>query len=118
VRIPRIVTLLCTAGLASFALVSPSVAAPVGPAAVDCDQSGPDVDNRPYSKDFTGATNIRSGPSLDCGIVGVGYPTNSIDYHCWVNGDGGTWSYLRTRNTVYGWVKDSQLIGNGSIEPC
>lgn len=83
-----------------------------------CNSSGPDLDDSAYTKDFAKATTIYSGPGSHCPIAGVGYPVNSIDFHCWTWGQNGTWSYLRTQNTVYGWVKDTDLIGIGAIEQC
>ncbi|CCH34946.1 SH3 domain-containing protein [Actinosynnema sp. NPDC047251] len=119
-RLRRTVAAVGLAALASLTVAGSAGAAPAagGPESAACGQTGSDKDNRAYTRDFEQGTNIRSGPSTACAIVGVGYPENSIDYHCWVSGEGGTWSYLRTRNDVYGWVKDSTLKGGGSIVQC
>src|SRR5262245_26915115 len=63
-----------------------------------CSDTHPDKDHSTYPKPFDGATNVRSGPSTDCPIVGVVGSSNKADYHCWVIGDlddDDTWTYLR-----------------------
>ncbi|MEV0682004.1 SH3 domain-containing protein [Actinosynnema sp. NPDC050436] len=120
-RLRRTVAAVGLAALASLTVAGSAGAAQVAgvPDAAACGQGKADKDHREYLKDFTHATNIRSGPSTRCTPVGVGYPPHSIDYHCWDYGENGTWSYLRTRGNVYGWVKDSELKGGlGSIVKC
>ena len=85
------------------------------------------------NRDSTGGTflgngvNLRSGPhsppGLSCPSNGQGQRGDGAAFHCWTFGDNvdgtSTWSWVRnTRTNVQGWVNDSLLSGNGSIEEC
>jgi hypothetical protein len=86
-----------------------------------CSDTHPDKDHSTYPKPFDGATNVRSGPSTDCAIVGVVSSANKADYHCWVPGDEdneNTWTYLRFKDNHYGFVRDDLLDGYGSGVEC
>ncbi|MCE7002138.1 SH3 domain-containing protein [Kibdelosporangium philippinense] len=71
---------------------------------------------RPRAKTLS---NIRSGPSTACPIFGVLRTSDPVDYHCFKPGQRGNWTYLRNvRTGVTGWVKDSNLKDNGSLQVC
>lgn len=94
-------------------------AAPVvPPSALACGDTYADKDNSSYGEPFGGATNVRSGPSTDCSINGVAGAGNKADYHCFVQGGGHTWTYLRFKDTHYGFVRDDLLSDDGSFTPC
>ena len=86
-----------------------------------CSDTHPDKDHSTYPKPFDGATNVRSGPSTSCAIVGVAGTVNKADYHCYVDGDmsnPNTWTYLRFKDNHYGFVRDDLLDGYGSSVEC
>ena len=95
-----------------------------------CGTRMPDQDRRSYGTLFDGSgVNQRSGPSTGCTILGRGYLSHRVDYHCYAYGqavDGyDTWTYLRNVTTGrYGWVNDSLLdlnsdgITRGSLVLC
>lgn len=103
-------------------LEAAKLAASDGPSAQwTCSDTHPDKDHSTYPKPFNGATNVRSGPSTDCAIVGVAGSVNKADYHCWVPGDESnenTWTYLRFKDNHYGFVRDDLLDGYGSGVEC
>lgn len=96
--------------------------------AISCGTSRPDVDSRAYGTLFsTNGVNTRSGPSTSCSILGRGYLSDRLDYHCYASGQTvngwSTWTYLRNVTTgKYGWVNDSLLDPNsgtrGSLVAC
>ncbi|MEV7984401.1 SH3 domain-containing protein [Micromonospora sp. NPDC085948] len=99
------------------------VTTPASAAAVSAacqSRTGPDQDFNPYGYHFTESVHLRSGPSRECGVVGFASVGNKVDYHCWRWGDddSGYWTYLRTRNTVYGWVWEGYLEYGGTTFSC
>ncbi len=95
----------------SAASASAAAVCPTTPTPSDKDQSS-------YFYAFQGDTNIRTGPYWGCDIVNTAGRNNLVDYHCYTDGEDGTWTYLRTKNTVYGWVWDPYLSGDGSGVRC
>lgn len=70
-----------------------------------CSDTHSDKDHSTYPKPFDGATNVRSGPSTSCAVVGVAGTVNKADYHCYVDGDASnenTWAFLRFKDTTTG----------------
>jgi uncharacterized protein YraI len=60
--------------------------------------AGSDPVSDPASADWT---NVRSGPSTSCAVVGVAGTVNKADYRCYVDGDasnGNTWTFLRFKD--------------------
>jgi len=86
-----------------------------------CSDTHSDKDHSTYPKPFDGATNVRSGPSTTCAVVGVVGTVNKADYHCYVNGDASnenTWTFLRFKDNHYGFVRDDLLDDYGSAIEC
>lgn len=85
-----------------------------------CGTTFGDKDHRSFPKPFTqGTTKVRSGPSTGCGVVTQVDTHNKADYHCWDTGsDGRTWTYMRVKETAYGWVRDDLLKDHGSNKLC
>ena len=115
--------LAAAAVFSTVALAGPASAAPdkqANPAAVQAVRCGyvpPDLD--PTTVRANRTANIRTGPSTRCTSVGLTHPGDRLNYHCYVQGQGGTWTYLRNVTTrKKGWVKDSFLPGNGSSVFC
>ncbi|WP_328678463.1 SH3 domain-containing protein [Streptomyces sp. NBC_00322] len=113
---------LVSAALAAFAVPVAVVgtAAPASAAAY-CGRTAPNIDLSANVRQTAGvAANMRSGSSTSCAIKGWADNQDTLDYYCYTrNSSGSTWTYLRnvTDNT-YGWVSDSLLPGNGSLDPC
>ncbi|GGN57546.1 hypothetical protein GCM10010112_10550 [Actinoplanes lobatus] len=107
------------------------VAAIVGltpaPASASCSHSHSNLDDG--SDTVVGTStglNIRTGPHTACAKAMTGAIPNgaSVALHCWTAGDRvigyydtDTWSYVRY-GTVYGWVSDAYLSGQGSDQLC
>lgn len=86
-----------------------------------CGPTPRDKDSSAWGKYFkVNGVNIRRSPSLNARICAQGQKSHVVDYHCWkVGSDGRTWTYLRDVTTRYaGWVRDSLLVGNGSLVHC
>jgi len=117
--------LAAAAVFSTVALAGPASAAPDKPAnpaavqAVRCDSTYVPTDRDPTSVTATTTANIRTGPSTRCRSMGLTQPGHRLNYHCYVSGDGGTWTYLRDLTSgKRGWVKDSLLPDNGSYVGC
>lgn len=87
-----------------------------------CGARGRNLDSK-NGKFIANGVRIRTGPrtqpSPGCTIVGLGYRNQGVDYYCYAQGQGGTWTYLRHNATgKVGWVKDNFLSGYGSFVPC
>lgn len=64
-------------------------------------------------------TNIRSGPSTQCVALGQGQTSDYVQYDCYTEGDGYTWTHLFDGATyTEGWVRDDLLSGYGSNVHC
>ena len=83
-----------------------------------CGPVEPDLDHRSYDYNFLRSVNLRLGPHWSCAIVHTATINNLVDYHCYDAGDDGTWTYLRTASTRFGWVWDGYLAGGGSLVHC
>ncbi|MDX5456160.1 hypothetical protein ACFWRG_14635 [Micromonospora tulbaghiae] len=105
--------------LTATVLVAPIVTATSASAHAACGKTVGDKDSSNWPKSANGA-NERSGSSTGCGINGVAYNTQQLDYHCYtVGNDGYTWTYLRNNSTgVQGWVRDDLLSDGGSYVYC
>ncbi|MFF0476800.1 SH3 domain-containing protein [Streptomyces sp. NPDC004284] len=105
--------------VAMAVLAVPMVTATPAAAHANCGTGASDKDGSSWGKWADGA-NERSGSSTGCGINGVAYSTQTLDYHCYtVGNDGYSWTYLRNDATgVYGWVRDDLLSNGGSFTPC
>ncbi|GAA1804834.1 SH3 domain-containing protein [Luedemannella flava] len=80
-----------------------------------CGDTGANRDHGAFVTYRGRSFNLRSGPSTACTIRDVIRSGDQLDYYCWSVGEGGTWTYLRVRNTGFrGWSKDSILPGNGA----
>lgn len=111
-RIAQVMALTVTAvGLSVVGYSTPAMALP-------CGVSGPDVDNNSYGKYFLRSVSLRNGPDWSCDVIGTATTANTVDYHCFVIGETGTWTYLRTATNRYGWVWDEYLQNNGSQVHC
>jgi hypothetical protein len=63
--------------------------------------------------------NIRFRPTTNSRVCGQGQKGHRVDYHCYKEGQGGTWTFVRDVNTRRaGWVKDTLLEGYGSYVHC
>ncbi len=119
-----LLSLLALTGAAVPASAAPAAAPAkpavtvVPPSALACGETHADKDNSAYPEPFGEATNVRSGPSTDCGINGVAGANNKADYHCYVSSGGHSWTYLRFKDTHYGFVRDDLLSDNGSYVAC
>jgi hypothetical protein len=104
--------------LAAVAIAVPLSMASPASAAASCGTTVADKDGGSWNKTANGA-NERSGSSTGCTIKGIAYNTQSLDYHCWTSGDGGTWTFVRNDATgVTGWIRDDLLSDNGSSVYC
>lgn len=87
-----------------------------------CGAKPSDKDQSKYPKPFTkGTTNVRSGPDTSCGIVIQVNPHNKADYHCYHPGEAGdkvAWTYMRVKESAYGWVRNDMLSDGGSGIRC
>src|SRR5512147_1721251 len=101
------------------ALAVPMVTATSASANASCGKTASDKDGSAWGHYADGA-NERSGSSTGCGINGIAYSNQTLDYHCYtVGNDGYTWTYLRNATTgVYGWIRDDLLSNNGSYVYC
>jgi len=104
--------------LAAVAIAVPlSIATPAA-ASASCGTTVSDKDSSSWNKTANGA-NERSGSSTGCTIKGIAYNTQSLDYHCWTSGEGGTWTFVRNDATgVTGWIRDDLLSDGGSYVYC
>jgi len=117
--------LAAAAVFSTVALAGPASAAPDKPPnpaavqAVRCDSTYVPTDRDPREVRISTSAKIRTGPSTRCTAVGSTQRGHRINYHCYVSGDGGTWTYVRDlTNGKRGWVKDSLLPDNGSYVGC
>jgi hypothetical protein len=116
-------TALVGAVLGSLVLTSPAGAAPAtaGPQVACIGTAHSNLDHTPNGRFFTAAANIRTGPSTACKSVGLGEPSDTVDFWCWqfgqtVNGVS-TWTYIQDETTgKAGWVSDT-LLGGGAAIP-
>jgi len=62
--------------------------------------------------------NIRTGPSVFCGALGLGYTSHDVRLDCWRAGDDGfAWTHLWDKTTnVYGWSRNDQLWSGASVK--
>ena len=92
----------------------------VAPTSASCGRTAPDMDSRSWPRQTAGVSaNMRSGSSTACDVKGWADNRDTLDYHCYTNGSGGTWTYLRNdTDGTTGWVKDSLLPDNGSLVYC
>ena len=69
---------------------------------------------------FGDGTAIRTGPFLECTIVGRGYPGQGSDVHCAIrNPKGKIWAYVRNTSTgKAGWVRSDALRGGAYVPTC
>lgn len=90
-----------------------------GAVRVACGTTFFDKDDSPWDYFTDDFTYLYSGPSFDCQRIGQGQRDHVADYHCFIEGEGGTWTLLRDDTTgVQGWVPDDLLGGNGSTVHC
>lgn len=68
---------------------------------------------------FKDGTYIRRGPYTDCDGFGLGYPSQGINAHCYVDNTNGVyWVYVEDTTTgVAGWSQLSTLNWDGSPIP-
>ena len=123
--------LAAAAVFSTMALATPASAAPEkdfnppSVQAVRCDSTYVPPDRDPRTVTAITNARIRTGPSTACTAVGQTAPGHRLNYHCYVSGDGGTWTYVRDlNNSKRGWVKDTLLplnpdrVTRGSLERC
>jgi hypothetical protein len=125
--VKRVFALSAAALLSGFAFLPTAASAQstagVTPAADPIRNCGPapaDVDGSSWGTPFSGATNMRRSPSTGTTqICGVAQASHRADYHCFTEGEGGTWTYVRDVNTTFaGWVRDDLLSDGGSFVHC
>ncbi|MFF9914413.1 hypothetical protein [Streptomyces sp. NPDC013457] len=105
------------AATGGLVLPTTAVAAP-GEAAACTSPGWSNKDNRAGGVN-TNAVNIRSGPTTECVSHGQAQMSHNLTLHCFVSGQGGTWSHVRDNSTgVSGWIKDSLLNNNGAPSLC
>jgi|GEM_PF-1746320 len=86
-----------------------------------CGPAPADKDGSAWGRYFrVNGVNIRRSPNPHSTICAQGQKSHIVDYHCYTVGtDGYTWTYLRDATTHYaGWVRDSLLVGYGSLVHC
>jgi hypothetical protein len=113
-------TLAATPASAAPATGSTPVAAPHADPIRNCGPAPADRDGSAWGTPFSGATNMRRSPSTgSTPICGVAQASHRADYHCFTEGEGGTWTYVRDVNTTFaGWVRDDLLSDFGSFVHC
>jgi hypothetical protein len=90
-----------------------------GAVRISCGTVFSDKDNTEWDFFTDDYTYIRSGPSYDCQRIGQGQRDEQADYHCFIEGENGTWTYLRDDSTgAQGWAPDDELGGGGSNVHC
>lgn len=101
------------------------VLVPASPAAAACF-----VSTLAYAEygTFTGTNvNMRTGPSVSCGVVAQGQAGDVLRYDCWERGDAvtrdgltyTTWSHVLDQAIwTSGWVSDAYLSNNGATYEC
>lgn len=86
-----------------------------------CGPAPADKDGSAWGRYFrVNGVNIRRSPNPNSTICAQGQKSHVVDYHCYTVGtDGYTWTYLRDATTHYaGWVRDTLLVGYGSLVHC
>ena len=88
----------------------------------NCGPAPADIDDSAWGTTF-GGTNIRMRRSpntlASTPVCGLGQPSHRADYHCFTEGEGGTWTYVRDVDTAFaGWVRDDLLTDRGSFDHC
>lgn len=78
------------------------------------------VDPLAYAEFREDGVRIRTGPSIDDGIAGLGYRGHSVTAHCFTAPQPNSAWYRITNNTtgVRGWVASSMLLVDGSLPGC
>jgi len=111
------VTLLAGAGSAQAAEPIDSYDAQL---AALCGSVGADKDGRAYDDVLKPESNVRSGPSTECGVNWTSGSSNwTVDYHCYRVVGGYHWTYLRLKGTEsYGWARGDRLTDSGSNKAC
>ncbi|MCX4821606.1 SH3 domain-containing protein [Streptomyces sp. NBC_01142] len=107
------------AALATPLAFSQSAAATVR---AECGRTPADIDGGGWYATASGATNMRTGASISCGIRGVTYSGQALDYHCFdfpLADDDWSWTYARNVSTgVEGWIRNDLLTDRGSRLRC
>jgi hypothetical protein len=106
---------------AVLTLVGPISATALPAQAVDCpDNNWRNIDGRAGTFFLGTNVNIRTGPSTQCGASSRrGQRNHVVQYHCFTNGEGGTWTHLYNADLrLNGWVRDTLLEHHGANNSC
>ncbi len=107
----------------NVAMAVPAQAATIKPGSandvtVSCGETYPDRDSSP-DVNMNGDANLRTGPSTSCTTLGQINSYAVLDYYCYVNGQGGNWTFLFVSSVGgQGWVRSDLLPNQGSNVSC